>query len=532
MPHQNPISNPAPLRDGLSTDLLIVGGGVNGLGVAWDASLRGLKVIVVEQADVGQGTTGRYHGLLHSGARFAVSDPQTAADCASENLILRRIAAGCIEDTGGYYLATPADPVDYADRWLAACLLNKIPAEEIPVERARRFEPSLSPRLSRAFQVNDAALDSFELARRLVAAIRRAGGLVCVHHRVSALIRDGDRITGAEIVDLRRGVKSTIGASFVVNVAGPWAQAVARLARIDLPLTYAKGTMVAMASRPVHTVLNRCKPPSDGDIIVPIGSVIVLGTTDEPVHGPTDLRIHPWEIDLLLAEAEFILPGLRQARVLRAWAGIRPLFDATSSFETGRRGTPLGHALLDHEKLSGCAGFVSIIGGNLTTFRSLSEKIVDLICSRLERTQPSLTKTTGLALEESGHYRLPSRLERMRGADSSSTSNLVCECELIDREQILLALDDPDNMDMDALRRDLRLGMGPCQAAFCALRTYGLLTDQLHTARIQKEWRIQPFLEERWKGQRPVGWGHSLRQMDLSRRLYQEFLGLRQEKPA
>jgi glycerol-3-phosphate dehydrogenase len=120
----------------------------------------------------------------------------------------------------------------------------------------------------------------------------------------------------------------------------------------------------------------------------------------------------------------------------------------------------------------------------------------------------------------------------MRGADSSSTSNLVCECELIDREQILLALDDSDNMDMDALRRDLRLGMGPCQAAFCALRTYCLLTDRLPSARIQKEYRIQPFLEERWKGQRPVGWGHSLRQMDLSRRLYQEFLGLRQEKPA
>ncbi len=96
----------------LSTQVLVIGGGATGLGIAWDAALRGLKVVLIEQSDIGQGTSGRHHGLLHSGGRYAISDPVSARDCASENRILRKIASHTIEDTGGLFVATPADPVD------------------------------------------------------------------------------------------------------------------------------------------------------------------------------------------------------------------------------------------------------------------------------------------------------------------------------------------------------------------------------------------------------------------------------------
>ncbi len=93
----------------LSTDVLVIGGGATGAGVAWDAALRGLDVVLVDRADLAEGTSGRFHGLLHSGGRYAVKDPQAAEECIGENRILRGSPPTCIEDTGGFFVTTPWD---------------------------------------------------------------------------------------------------------------------------------------------------------------------------------------------------------------------------------------------------------------------------------------------------------------------------------------------------------------------------------------------------------------------------------------
>src|SRR5881275_3573773 len=105
----------------LSTDVLVIGGGATGAGVAWDAALRGYDVVLAERRDLGEGTSGRFHGLLHSGGRYAVKDPKAAEECIHENRILRRIAADCIEDTGGLFVSTPIDSPEYADRFVEGC---------------------------------------------------------------------------------------------------------------------------------------------------------------------------------------------------------------------------------------------------------------------------------------------------------------------------------------------------------------------------------------------------------------------------
>ena len=105
----------------LSTELLILGGGATGLGAAWDAALRGFKTVALEKGDLANGASGRYHGLLHSGGRYVIRDPQSARECAAENALLRKIIPSAIEDTGGFFVTTPADPADYADQFLAAC---------------------------------------------------------------------------------------------------------------------------------------------------------------------------------------------------------------------------------------------------------------------------------------------------------------------------------------------------------------------------------------------------------------------------
>src|SRR5438552_15241346 len=103
---------------GLSTDVLVIGGGSTGAGVVRDAAMRGFSTILVERGDLATGTTGRFHGLLHSGGRYVVKDPRSASECMDENRVLRRIAADSVEDTGGFFVTTPWDDPDYSDRFV------------------------------------------------------------------------------------------------------------------------------------------------------------------------------------------------------------------------------------------------------------------------------------------------------------------------------------------------------------------------------------------------------------------------------
>ena len=144
-------------------DVLIIGGGATGGGTALDLALRGLKVALVERADLTDGTSGRYHGLLHSGGRYAVRDPESARECIEENRILRRIVPHAIEDTGGFFVTTPDDDPAYADKWLKACHACDIEAAEISIAQMLKEEPALNPAITRAFRVPDASSDSFDV---------------------------------------------------------------------------------------------------------------------------------------------------------------------------------------------------------------------------------------------------------------------------------------------------------------------------------------------------------------------------------
>jgi glycerol-3-phosphate dehydrogenase len=505
----------------LSTQVLVIGGGATGLGIALDAALRGIKVVLIEQNDLAQGTSGRYHGLLHSGGRYVISDPQSAIDCARENETLRKIAPHTIEDTGGLFVATPADPLYFPDEWKTACDKLGVPSSEISLAHLQDLEPLVNPRIHRAFEVRDASLDSFDLSHALQATILEAGGQVLLRHRVEHILHDGQRVIGASIQNRTTLDQFNIEAEITINATGPWAAELARLADVDVPITLGKGSMVAMASRMVNTVINRLKPPSDGDIVVPVGTVCVLGTTDVPVNSPDSLDIDPWEIDLLLAEGDFMIPGLQSARTLRAWSGIRPLY-SPEQHASDTRTLTRAHALLDHKDLDGVDGFISIIGGKLTTYRLMAEETVDLVCDKLEQSLQCETEHTQL-IRENGHelFTLPERLARYSNSRQNlEASNLVCECEIVNQSELEAAINNPDFTSLDDLRRDLRLGMGPCQAAFCAYRAAGIAAQSKPESVSQGF--LADFLLERWRGLRPLAWGKELRQMDFMRRVYIE----------
>jgi glycerol-3-phosphate dehydrogenase len=485
----------------ISTQLLVIGGGATGLGIAWDACLRSLKVIVVEQSDLGQGTSGRYHGLLHSGGRYVISDPVSARDCAAENATLRRILPQAIEDTGGLFVTTPADPPEFADRWRTACRDAHVIAEEWDVSKALKHEPLLNPRMSRAFHVADASLDSFDLLHLLAEAIRRAGGQILLRHQVVSLDVSRGRLRSASLIESLTGRRRVIGAEILINAAGPWSGAVASLAGIHLPVVLSKGSMIAMTSRLVHTVVNRCRPPQDGDIVVPVGTVAVLGTTDIEVDDPADHRTFGWEVDKILAEGEVLIPTLSSHRPWRSWAGVRALYRPNRLRPEDTRDLPRAHAVLDHASTDGIDGLLSVVGGKLTTFRLMAEDTLDLACRKMGIVSSCRTAETPI---------------------DETTRSIVCECELATRMGLEHSLTQDDARSLDDSRRDLRLGMGPCQAAFCAYRAAALTVETTPTSAPDGGYRT--FLRERWRGMRPLAWGKTLSQFELSRRISIELL--------
>jgi glycerol-3-phosphate dehydrogenase len=163
-----------------------------------------------------------------------------------------------------------------------------------------------------------------------------------------------------------------------------WSGKVAALAGIELDMAPNKGAMVVIDERPVRRVINRCRKPGDGDIIVPVGTTVVLGTTSVDIPDPDDFRIEEWEVNKLLNEAIEMVPAIEDLRMQRAYAGVRPLYEPPSQAggEEGRE-ISRGFYVLDHETMNGVGGFVSIVGGKLTSHRMMAEKTVDAVCAKL-----------------------------------------------------------------------------------------------------------------------------------------------------
>ena len=509
----------------LQADVLVIGGGATGAGVAWDAALRGFDVVLVERGDLAEGTSGRFHGLLHSGGRYAVKDPVAAEECVAENAILRRVIPDCIEDTGGLFVTTPDDDPAYGDRFLEGCKATELPVAEIPVGEALRMEPRLNPGIRRAFTVPDASIDAWKTVWSFARGAAEHGARVLPYHRVTDLHRTGDAVTGARVRNEQTGEDLDIAAGFVLNASGAWAAQIVHMAGIhDVGVIPGKGIMIAMNHRLVNTVINRCTMPADGDILVPIRTVSVIGTTDIRAADPDEIPVTQEEVDQMLDDGERLVPGFREARALRVWAGVRPLFqDAKAEQVKDTRDVSRTHAVVDHKTRDGVTGLLTMSGGKLTTLRLMAQDIVDAMCDQLGDRRTCRTAEVQPPGEDgAGTYMIGSRLERRE--DTLQDEQLICECELVGRSRLESAMRRRGTHNLDDIRRAMRLGMGPCQGGFCIYRATGILhaVDRLDGEEAAES--LIHFLEERWKGVWPILYGDQLRQARLDDWIFQGLL--------
>lgn len=533
-------------------DVIIIGGGITGAGTARDCALRGLKVLLVEKRDFTNGATGRNHGLLHSGARYAVTDQESARECIRENQILRHIASHCVDPTDGLFITLPEDSLDYQKTFVEACGNAGIRAQVLSPEEARHIEPAVNPDLIGAVRVPDASIDPFRLTTANIIDAKRHGAKVLTYEEVIGFITENGTVKGVRLRNNHNGEEHEVHSRLVINAAGIWGHLVAQLAGVQINMFPAKGTLLIFGHRVNHMVINRCRKPANGDILVPDDAVCVIGTTSDrvPFDQIDNMYATPEEVDLLIREGMHLAPSLATTRIIRAYAGVRPL--VASDNDPSGRSISRGIVVLDHEKRDGLKGFITITGGKMMTYRLMAEKVTDLACEKLGVKKACQTAVTPLPGSEESQETIKGQVESEHDPLTTLTSRLaetgrhgtfvkeiphdtiedralVCECEEVSVGEVKFAVDKLHVHTINNLRRRTRIGMGTCQGELCACRAAGVLCQIGHTKPQAGLADLRSFMQERWKGMQPVAWGDTLKENQLTQKIYQELCGLNEQ---
>jgi len=388
-------------------DLLVIGGGITGTGVARDAALRGLSVALVERGDFASGTSSRSSRLIHGGVRYLEHGYLSLVfESSAERRRLLRLAPHLVRPLA---FTWPVYRGARVPRWklLAGLALYDALAmfRNVATHRPLRADTVLArePALRREALVGgalyyDAATDDARLTLANAIGAAAAGAVVLNHVSAeSLLLRDG-RVVGTTVRDRETDRESAVRARVVVNATGPWSDVVHRFENADAP-ALVRGTKGVHIAVPRRRIGNRdaltLLSPTDGRVmfVIPGGTHAIIGTTDtESLATPEEVRADEADIAYLLAAANHFFPGahLERSDVVSAWAGIRPLI--ASGFD----GTPAS-ASREHLLSWTPGGVLAVSGGKLTTYRVMAAEAVDAIAARLgRRTGRSPTATEPL----------------------------------------------------------------------------------------------------------------------------------------
>jgi glycerol-3-phosphate dehydrogenase len=379
-------------------DVLVVGGGITGAGIALDAVTRGYRVALVERDDLASGTSSRSSKLVHGGIRYlATGDIRMVAEGVRERDRLRRLAPHLVRPLG---FVVPVD--DRATAWQlrAGLALYDVIARGRNVRAHRRLRmadvasaaPGLATGMRRGgYRYYDCQTDDARLTLQIAQVARAHGAHVVNHAEVIDLLRDDDRIVGARVRDRLGGGEHDLTARWTINASGVWADRLRGLAPDGgrPTLTPAKGVHLVFRRRDVEIDQAVIVPSATGDgrrlFVIPWGEQVYIGTTDAPWDGDVDRP------DLGEDEADYLLAALNAAfgsdltvaDAVGAWAGLRPLISTAAVRSTDLSRT---HAIVEDP-----TGLVTITGGKLTTYRQMAQDAVDRVAAADGNRRPCVT---------------------------------------------------------------------------------------------------------------------------------------------
>jgi glycerol-3-phosphate dehydrogenase len=462
-------------------DIIVIGAGINGAGIARDAAMRGLKVLLLDKGDISGGTTQWATRLIHGGLRYLeYYEVPLVRESLKDREILMHIAPHLVRPLGflvPIYDRAKHGPVMVRLGMIAYDTLSLDKSLDnhhmLSPEEALEREPGLNPEglLGAAFYYDAQVEYAERLAVESAISAHEHGAVVLTYCRVDRLVRDGGRVVGVEFTDALGGGSYSAGASVTVNVAGPW---------VDEVLGEASGGRMIGGTKGSHLVVDPFPGAPKGEalyvearkdgrpyFIVPWNGRYLIGTTDLRYEGDLDyISADEEEIDYLIDETNYVIPeaNLSRESVLFTYSGVRPL---PFQPEGAEGSVTRSHIVYDHAKGRGVGtkkssslggegrveGLISIVGGKLTTYRNLSRQTVDMIYRKLDREAPE---------SRTAKVPLPGGEKRdfgMFAADFKATSGLGDE--LAERLLKLYGARAPEVLEMSGGDPSLRMPLGP-----------------------------------------------------------------------
>ncbi len=504
-------TTPPAERGAADVDVVVIGGGVNGVGVARDATMRGLKVALFERNDLAFGASGNSSGMIHGGPRYLAYDPAVTETSCKDSGHIQAIAPHLLFRIPFLY------PIERSPR--AKIMLTLVDAffqaydEFQPLKRGkpharltpdelRRLEPGLEGDLVGGVSFDEWGIDGARLCVANAIDARERGARIFVGTTVEEIERreDTGEVVAVRYRDRRNGRTGRLTTSAVVNASGAWAPITASLSGIDAQkarVRPGKGIHVAFDRRLTNYAIGT--PSIDGRqiFIEPWQNMTVIGTTDDDYYGDLDdVVATSEEVRYLVQGIARIFPQIRSARAMYTWAGVRPTLYAYGPHEDD---LSRDHRVVDHAE-HGAPGLYSMVGGKLASYRLFAEEMTDLLARRFRAGATCMTHKSALPggdatvdpfelardLEIDAVaarrlvYRHGSRADHLRERIRARPreASVVCVCEPVLEAEVRYAVTNELARSVDDVSRRTRLGLGACGGMRCAARCGQLVAEE------------------------------------------------------
>ncbi|MEM9691671.1 MAG: glycerol-3-phosphate dehydrogenase/oxidase [Myxococcota bacterium] len=489
-------------------DVIVIGGGVNGTGVARDACMRGLRVALFERNDIAFGASGNSSGMIHGGARYLTYDPEVTETSCRDSGHIQRIAPHLL------FRIPFLMPVPERQRKFLLFIEGFFEAYDryqpfkrgkqhtrLTPDELREVEPGLTPGMAGAVTFDEWGIDGSRLCTSNALDAHERGAKLFIGCTVERIERgEGGAVTGVTWRNRHNGRSGRVTAPVVVNASGAWAPITASLS--DLPAKKAlvrpgKGIHIAFDRRLTNYAIMAGSIDGRQIFVEPWQNITVIGTTDDDYYGDLDdVVATSEEVRYLVDGIARVFPGVRQARMIGTWAGVRPTLYAYGPHEDK---LSRDHEIIDHGA-HGADGLYSMVGGKLASYRLFAESMVDIVARRFdvpkkcsthlvalpggEETVDGNVAFRGLATDPVAARRLLYRhgsralriAERIR--KNPGEARTACVCEPVLEAEVRYVIRHEFASDVGDVSRRTRLGLGACGGMQCAARCGAIVAEE------------------------------------------------------